>query len=372
MARPVGDPSLSTGSVVSDKYQILDLIGDGGMGRVYRARQLGLGRDVALKTLRHDLADAETRRFYRERFEVEAALAASLAHPNSVRVFDFGLEDERFYLVMELLHGQPLDVVMQDGPSGPRFTLKVASQLCGALAEAHRLGIVHRDIKPANVMLCPTPEAPTFVKLMDFGLATIARATGRTNNPHASIDPSSAGSFVEGTAHYAAPEQIRDQPLDGRADLYGLGALMLALLTGEHPFEGATDRDVLRMQLETDPPVLQRARSGDHPNIPAPVARLIQDCMARDRSRRVPNATELHRRLEACLAALAADEPPVSPSLPAVGELAASRTLVPGGPPTEPDVPPEGPPSRDTIPIAMLGFIVLVMVLAFGIGVWLD
>jgi len=204
------------------KYDVIDLLGRGGMGLVYRAFDRQLNREVAIKTVTEGFTgDQEMlQRFYRE-----AAKTGALKHPNIVIVYDLGEQDGFPYIVMEYLSGDPLDRIIQSAQPQPlAFKLKIIEQVCYALGYAHRNDVIHRDVKPANVIVQPDG----IVKLLDFGIArqekTDARLT-RTGN-------------VIGTLHYMAPERLKNEAFDGRSDIFSVGVVMFQLLTGELPFSG--------------------------------------------------------------------------------------------------------------------------------------
>ena len=220
-------------------YRIEVLIGRGGMGVVYRARDLALDRDVALKLLAPHLADDVS---FRERFLKESRVAASLEHPNVVPIHDAGEIDGQLYIVMRLVEGSDLKKVLSEGPLEPRHAISILEQIAGALDAAHARGLVHRDVKPSNVLL----DEREHVYLADFGLSRYLGDAALPLGPAKSL----------GTADYVAPEQIRGEEVDGRADVYALGCMLYECLAGEPPFRRGTDAATLYAQLEEAPPVL--------------------------------------------------------------------------------------------------------------------
>ena len=213
--------------IVGGRYQLGGGIGYGGMAEVYRGRDIRLGRDVAVKVLRSDLARDPN---FLKRFEREAQSAAGLNHPAIVSVYDTGedvINGTRLpYIVMEFIEGRTLrEVLQQEGPFPERRAMEITSDICAALDYSHRLGIIHRDIKPANVML--TPDGA--VKVMDFGIAKANNATSSTMT---------ATQAVIGTAQYLSPEQAQGKKVDARSDVYSTGVLLYEILTGEPPFRG--------------------------------------------------------------------------------------------------------------------------------------
>jgi serine/threonine protein kinase len=217
-------------------YEIDGLLGAGGMGEVYRAKDSRLGRDVAVKVLPSRFAaDAEAR----ERFEREARTIAQISHPNICSIFDVGSHEGTGYLVMELLEGESLADRLAKGPLPLSQALRVGRDVCAALAAAHRKGIVHWDLKPANVMLTSSG-----VKLLDFGLAKLRERVeaGELSQQQTSDSPLTGAGSVLGTLGYMAPEQLEGKPADARTDLFALGSVLFEMVTGKRPFSGDTRR----------------------------------------------------------------------------------------------------------------------------------
>lgn len=233
------------GRIVDHRYKVIEVLGRGGMGVVYKVEHQRMGKVAAMKVLHHDLADDPD---VARRFRLEAEAVSRLTHPNTVQVFDFGAENAALYLVMEYVRGVDLgSLVDRDGPLEFARAAPILAQICAALEEAHELGVVHRDLKPENLLVTRTRGGHDFVKVLDFGLAKLsereeaASVTGR-------------GSIV-GTPYYMSPEQIRgEDDIDGRADIYSFGALMYRVLTGEPVFSAKSPVGVLTKHL-TEPPV---------------------------------------------------------------------------------------------------------------------
>ena len=266
----IADPLL--GTVLLEQFRIEEQIGTGGMGTVYRAHQTTVGRDVAIKVLRAELARDEQAVF---RFEREARLAISLDHPNLVRVFLSGrLGDGRLYIVMELLEGRSLaDELDEDGPPSLERALIMTMKLCAGLGAVHAAGIVHRDIKPENVYLVRRGRDNDFVKLVDFGIARVLEAEG--------LGPTTTQSGrVFGTATYISPEAATGEETDQRSDIYSLGVLTYQLLTGELPFEGHTAGAVLMQHVHQEPPLLHTKGRGAE--VPEDVARVVMRSLSKD------------------------------------------------------------------------------------------
>jgi serine/threonine-protein kinase len=227
------------GTVVDQRYELVEVLGEGGMGTVYRVRHTSLGRDFALKVLRRDLAqDADLS----TRFVHEAKAASAISHPSVVKITDFGqLATGQPYFVMELLVGDLLSRLIRDsGPLPPARAVVVLRQVAEALDAAHQAGVVHRDLKPDNIHIGRTP--PDSVTVLDFGLAKVAGASKLTR----------AG-IVFGTPHYMSPEQAAGEPTDHRADIYSLGIVGYQMLTGRVPFEADSFMGVLTKHIYVVP-----------------------------------------------------------------------------------------------------------------------
>lgn len=275
-------PDSLIGTVLLEQFRIDALIGTGGMGTVYRARQTTIDRDVAVKVLRLELARDDSAV---ARFEREAQLAASLDHPNLVRVLLSGrLPDGRLYIVMELLEGRSLaDELDNRGVPSVDRALVLIMKLCAGLSAVHAKGIVHRDIKPENVYLVQRGEDSDFVKLVDFG---ISRA----------LDTDSAGTEsqagrVFGTAGYISPEAATGEPTDVRSDIYSVGVLSYQLLTGELPFDGKTAGAVLMQHVHDTPPPMRGRRLG--PRVPPGLADVIHRALRKEPADRFQSLAEL-------------------------------------------------------------------------------
>jgi len=273
------------GRTLPGGYRVTHLVGVGGMGRVYCAEQVALGRTVAVKVVHPHLADDE---LAAARFLNEARAASRLSHPNSVAIFDFGrTEQGQPYIVMEYLRGRHLARVVDDeGPLPFARIADVLKQTLAALEEAHALGIVHRDLKPDNVVLEPLRSGLDFVKVVDFGLAKILE-----EEPAAQGGALTRPGLVCGTPEYMSPEQGRGDALDGRSDLYSVGIVLFELLTGRVPFSGDTATKTLLLQLH-EPPPDPRSVNPDR-GIPAAFAEMTLRALAKDREDRWQSAGEL-------------------------------------------------------------------------------
>jgi len=270
-------------------YEVLSVLGRGGMGTVYKALQLSMEREVALKVLSHKLSGDKT---YVERFLREARAAAALNHPNIVRIFDAAREGDSYFFSMELVRGRTVfDIVTDEGPMEVERALNIARQVADALAYAHRNGIIHRDIKPENIMLTPDEQ----VKLTDLGLAKHTGVAG-------SDSVVTLAGQVMGTPHYMSPEQVMDSSgVDHRTDIYSLGVTLYFMLTGKRPY-GARGSAMEVMVLVAQEG-LQIGQEDIH-RIPPPVLRLIKRLCAREPRMRPQTCEQVMAEIDATLEAL--------------------------------------------------------------------
>ncbi len=303
------------GRTLPGGFVILELIGVGGMGRVYRAEQTTLGRTVAVKIVHPHLAGEENAV---ARFITEARAASRLNHPNSVAVIDFGkTNDGQLYLVMEYLRGKDLArVAYEEGPLPFKRIVDVLRQVLAALSEAHHLEIIHRDLKPENIILEPVRAGGDFVKVVDFGLAKM-----RVEEKAPSI---TSPGIVCGTPEYMSPEQGRGDPLDPRSDLYAVGVIMYQLLTGRLPFEADTPTQVVLMHLSKAPP---------HPNeiaperqIPQQLVSIVMRSLAKEAKDRYGSADDFSSELGAAMDEIEATAQAIS-GMQACPKCGASNSL---------------------------------------------
>ena len=311
-------------------YELLECLGSGGMGVVYRARDTRLHRDVAIKQLQASYFGSGTPgHATHERFLREARASSALNHPNICTVHDVGEHDGKPYLVMELLQGQTLREAMRKGPLPIGEVLEFALQLARGLEEAHQFGIIHRDIKPANIFIVRRQQDSPQIKILDFGLAKQTRdfsidETSDTMGEAGGDGQNSLtvpGSTV-GTVAYMSPEQARGQVLDARSDLFSMGTVLYEMSTGKRPFPGNVSVDILASLLTREPDPPRKI----NPAIPKELERIILKLLARDRNDRYQSATILRAEFERLMGrstvsrvSLPAIESPARRRLPIVG-----------------------------------------------------
>ncbi|HEX7078272.1 MAG TPA: protein kinase [Candidatus Eisenbacteria bacterium] len=264
-------------------YEIKELVGAGGMGEVYRARDGRLGRDVAVKVLPRSFSQDPDRL---RRFEREARAAGQLNHPNVIAIHDIGVEAGTSYIVSELLDGGDLRERLAHGPLPPRKAIHYAIQIAKGLSAAHAKGIAHRDLKPENVMVMSGDH----VKILDFGLAKLLQAEpGDPDKTGPLLTQLTATGTILGTASYMSPEQIRDQATDHRTDIFALGAIVYEMLAGRRAFEGASHADRMSAILNSDPPELPREVEEAAPGIGA----IVRHCLEKNVGDRFESALDL-------------------------------------------------------------------------------
>jgi eukaryotic-like serine/threonine-protein kinase len=279
-------------------YRIESLIGIGGMGEVYLARDERLGRNVALKLLPESLTTDETQL---SRFKNEARTASSLNHPNILTVYEIGAEGNRQFIATEFIEGITLRASIARGRINPHAALEIAVQVASALAAAHEAGVVHRDIKPENIMLRPDGYA----KVLDFGIAKLTEqrlaSDNRTGETTAALQTRQG--LVLGTAHYMSPEQARGQKMDARSDIWSLGVVLYEMVGGSPPFRGETPSDCIAAILTTEP----RPLSGVLPDVPPQLESILQKALRKNSDERYQTINEMLADLRALKGELEAE-----------------------------------------------------------------
>lgn len=318
---PRNDTQRLVGATLCDQYQLVEVIGEGGMGVVFRARQLAVGRDVAVKVLQRRLATDEQ---CVARFENEARAISRLRHPNTLRLYDVRRTDEGdLFIVTELLSGMPLSRLLSDqGRIPAERALKILDQVCRSLAEAHGAGIIHRDLKPENVFL-DRVGSEDVVKVLDFGIAKILQGSSSITRL----------GFVAGTPAYMSPEQAQGLPVDHRSDIYSLGVMLFEMITGQPPYQGETGFAVCLKHIEAPLPTLDAPGLG---LARRPIEKLIHHLMAKSPEERPQHVDALRRALEDLGDLGGSEATPISPTIaelpPLGGEgdrtLTADPTLV--------------------------------------------
>lgn len=278
-------------TVDQGRYEIVKLIGEGGMGKVFQARQLSMNRMVALKILRANMAADE---HLLARFQQEALSVSRLRHPNTITIFDYGrTEAGQLFMAMELLGGRSLfTLIREDERMALGRALHLFEQVVGAVAEAHKLGIVHRDLKPENIQIDEVAGDPDFAKVLDFGIAKIMHGGGEGEERLKALTMAGA---IFGTPHYMSPEQVHGLKIDHRTDIYSLGIILFELLTGEPPFDGSTPMAVMMAQASKTPPDIREICP--EADVNDAVLVLIDDCLRKERDERISTCDELLDRV---------------------------------------------------------------------------
>jgi serine/threonine protein kinase len=269
-------------------HEITALLGKGGMGEVYRARDTKLKREVAIKILPDEFS-RDTDRL--NRFQREAEVLASLNHPNIAAIYDFQEANDTRFLVMELVEGETLADRIARGPISVEEALEIGKHICEALEAAHEKGIVHRDLKPSNVKVTPDGK----VKVLDFGLAKAMENSPAnvtlSNSP--TMLSGAMGGVIVGTAGYMSPEQAKGRAADQRSDVFAFGCVLYEMLSGRQPFQGEDVSDILAAVLKTEP-----AFEALPLDTPAPIQKLIRRCLEKDPRRRIPHIAVARFALE--------------------------------------------------------------------------
>jgi len=311
------------GQEVAGQFRIVEKIGKGGMGAVYKAEQPDMNRYVAIKILhsrylsRSDLVS---------RFRREARAMSQLSHPNTARVFLYGqLDDGACYFVMEYLAGQNLaQIVRAEGAMKPRRAIRIMTQVCSALEEAHQAGIVHRDLKPENIFVTSQGGIRDFPKVLDFGLAKV---TERQMRPGSMVLTQQG--MVFGTPEFMSPEQAHGKTLDARSDIYSLGIILYELLTGKLPFDAKQPIEYIQLHVNATPIPLSERRPGA--TFPPGLENVVMKALAKKPEDRFASAAEFAAALESVLQADIGEGGPISlpTPIPAAPSLQAAAPIEP-------------------------------------------
>jgi len=340
------------------KYELLDLLGEGGMGMVYRARDTAIGRIVALKVMHSRVADTPS---IRDRFLREARAAGMLQHPNVVVIFDLGEENGVPYIAMEQLRGRAFDRLLDANTLDLTQKLRIFLQVCDGLDYAHRNGVIHRDIKPANVIVL---DEDGTAKILDFGIARVQDASRLTMS-----------GMVMGTVAYMAPEQLRNREVDARADIFSAGVMLYEALAGRLPFEGDSTAATMMMILEDDAPPLQPFGIVR----PEPLDRIVRKALEKDPDQRYQTAADLRHDVLSYYQHMGEPTAPHSsaPSQPGAASqgTVASRRPAPRHPSSAGNVPPRrASASLSKPPVAadrrLVGLSALVVLAIAFAGLW--
>ena len=288
------------GQMISDRYRVLKLLGEGGMGEVYLAEHTYLNKKVAIKLLRSEITSSNeaVQRFYQE-----AKSAARIKHESIIEIYDFGkLDDGTIYLAMEFLEGSPLADIMLNGPMELSRAIDIVIQIADGLAAAHAEGIIHRDMKPENVFIIRDRVGRERVKILDFGIAKMSSGEGEGHGL-------TKTGTIFGTPHYMSPEQAMGRQLDHRTDIYSLGVIMFKMFAGSVPFKAELFMGILTQHITTPPPAPTSLR----PDLPPPVEQVILKAMDKDPSRRYQSMSELIMDLQRVMLELGISTPTAPP-----------------------------------------------------------
>ncbi len=355
------DESQEAPVILGERYQLLQMIGTGGMAVVYRARDLMLERPVAIKVLRHDFSTNEA---FRERFRLEARAAANLSHPNIVTVHDFGFDTDRLYLVMEYVPGTDLKTILRERGRLPvEEAVNLIIQAAAGIGYAHRAGLIHCDVKPHNMLVTPDLR----LKVTDFG---IARAM-------ASILPEEKHDVVWGSPLYFSPEQAAGAAPSPASDVYSLGVVLYELVTGHLPFNHNDPGELARLHRDEPPPPPRRLNR----EIPPALEQIILKVLSKEPSARYRTADQFGRVLSNFL--LAHETPPEQPLTPAAN-LSSARSTPVAVPVRQQNYPPQAAPAQPveedpsldidwaTIALALIAIIAVGGLIPFWLWIWFS
>jgi eukaryotic-like serine/threonine-protein kinase len=340
-AAPLADPLVGTDLL--DRVRILKPIARGGMGKVYLGEQTRMKRSCAVKVLAPRFTGGADAAEFARRFLLEASIAAKVNHPHVVTIFDYGESTDGCFIAMEYLSGRSLsEELSKGGRVVPERAIHIAKQVARALREAHALGVVHRDVKPGNIFLVTQDEDNDFVKVLDFGLVHDSKATDPRD--HASTDS------IMGSPRYMAPEQVQGKEVDARADIYSLGAVMYAMLTGHPPFERRTELATMMAHVSDPPRAMASVVEGL--TLPRGLEAVVMRCLAKNPDDRWVSMEDLVSALHL----RPTDAPPDAASTP-------RHTPPPAGPRRAPSRAPAGGIARN------LGVAALLAAVATLVGV---
>lgn len=299
--------TLTAGTTVGP-YEVVSLLGAGGMGEVYRARDPRIGRDVAIKVIRSAFSGDSERL---GRFEQEVRAAGALSHPNILSIYDVGTSNGSPYLVSELLEGETLRERLSESPLPLKKAIEYGLQIAQGLAAAHDKGIIHRDLKPENLFITKDGR----VKILDFGLAKLTRPEASNGGSQTTISttPGTQTGMVLGTVGYMSPEQVRGEKADHRSDIFSFGAILYEMLSGKRAFEGETAVEKMNAILKDDPPELLQA----NPKVSGSLERIVCFCLEKRSEDRFQSARDLGLALEALSG--------TSSTVPAVAQIQKSK-----------------------------------------------
>src|ERR1700733_12388737 len=272
---------------VIDHYRVIEKIGAGAMGEVFRARDERLGRDVALKLIRPASSDNPD---HLRRFELEARAAAALNHPNIVAIYDVGFSDGTPYIVCELLEGKTLRKRLAEGALPVRLAVDYSLQIVQGLIAAHDHRIVHRDLKPENLFITTDGR----VKILDFGVAKLQSTPEDSGRSGEELTTVTKAGTVVGTVAYMSPEQLRGKTVDHRSDIFSVGAILYEMLAGRRAFRGEADVDTITAVLREDPPPVNLEQS----KVPVSFQQIVQHCLEKEPENRFQSARDLRFALE--------------------------------------------------------------------------
>ncbi|HEY8039426.1 MAG TPA: serine/threonine-protein kinase [Polyangiaceae bacterium] len=357
--RPGGPESL-VGVILSGRYFIERLIGEGGMGAVYQAEHTHMRKRLAVKVLHPEMSRLTE---VVARFEREAMAAAHIEHPNVAAATDFGkLEDGSFFLVLEYVEGKSLREAINEGRLELGRALHITRQIAGALARAHALGIVHRDLKPENVMLVKREGDSDFVKVLDFGIAKVPVGEMFGDNKAQPGQALTQLGMVYGTPEYMAPEQALGQVVDARADLYALGIMAFEMIVGARPFEHESKVTLLGMHVTA--PIPKMAERAPDASVPPEIDAIVTRLLAKESTARFHDAKELIEALDAAahrlaeLGRIALPLPPTSlgqPPRPSLADASGPRSAVAYGPTSLAHPPVTTGPQQQQGPLSLVG-----------------